>query len=85
MYNTCTYYVHYIQGLKFFKIFCSRGLIMSLSDFSKLEPEKGWIGWGFDLLVQKPLTWGFSTLQGLMKWARKEEHFVVISVVKVCR
>lgn len=60
----------------------NKGLITSFSEFSKIEPDKGWIGWGFDVLVQKPVSWGFSTVQGLLKWAKKDEHFVVISVIK---
>lgn len=60
----------------------NQGLITSLSSFSKIEPEKGWIGWGFDVLVQKPISWGFSTVQGLLNWAKKDEHFIVVSVVK---
>lgn len=67
----------------YFFFFPSQGLITTLSEFSKIEPEKGWIGWGFDLIVQKPVSWGFSTLQTFLKWKNKEESFVVISVVKV--
>lgn len=64
-------------------LFYSQGLITSLSIFSKIEPEHGWLGWGFDVLVQKPISWGFSTVQSLLKWAKKDERFIVVSVVKV--
>lgn len=75
--NTQFMYLYFYFGF-------SQGLITTLSEFSKIEPEKGWIGWGFDVLVQKPVSWGFSTLQTFLNWKNnKDESFVVISVVKV--
>ncbi|XP_054724596.1 charged multivesicular body protein 7-like [Uloborus diversus] len=60
----------------------SQNLIVNFSDFSKIESEKGWIGWGFDIVVQKPMRWGFSTVQSLLRWAKKEEKFILLPVVK---
>ncbi|KFM63770.1 Charged multivesicular body protein 7, partial [Stegodyphus mimosarum] len=60
----------------------SQGFIVNMSEFSRIENEKGWLGWGYDVLVQKPVSWGFSTVQHLLKWDKKDEHLVVLPVVK---
>ncbi|KAG8194820.1 hypothetical protein JTE90_017259 [Oedothorax gibbosus] len=59
-----------------------QGLIMPLGDFSKVQPEKGWLGWGFDVLVQKPVSWGFSSVTSLLNWSKSVDKFVVLAVVK---
>lgn len=56
---------------------------MPLGDFNKVDQEKGWIGWGFDVLVQKPVSWGFSSVTSLLNWSKTVDKFVVVSVVKV--
>ncbi|CAL1281849.1 unnamed protein product [Larinioides sclopetarius] len=59
-----------------------QGLIMRMDDFNKLEHEKGWLGWGFEMLVQKPVSWGFSSVHSFLNSDKTEEKFIVLSVVK---
>ncbi|GFR26679.1 charged multivesicular body protein 7 [Trichonephila clavata] len=59
-----------------------QGLMMKISDFNKIDQEKGWLGWGFDILVQKPVSWGFSSVQSLLNFNKSDDKFVLVSVVK---
>lgn len=57
------------------------GTIMDIGEFSKIG-EQGWLGWGINLLIQKPITWGFSTVQSFLKWGKRDERFIVVHIVK---
>ncbi|XP_055937783.1 charged multivesicular body protein 7-like [Argiope bruennichi] len=59
-----------------------QGLIMRMNDYTKIEQEKGWLGWSFDMLVQKPVSWGFSSVHSLLNFNKTEEKFIILSVVK---
>ncbi|GIY01136.1 charged multivesicular body protein 7 [Caerostris extrusa] len=59
-----------------------QGLITKMSEYDNIEQEKGWLGWGFNILIQKPVSWGFSSVQNLLISNRTDEKFVLIPVVK---
>ncbi|XP_042912940.1 charged multivesicular body protein 7 [Parasteatoda tepidariorum] len=60
-----------------------QGLILSVDEFNKAANlNQGWHRWGLDVLVQKPVVWGFSSVQSLLSWSKKDATYVVLSVVK---
>ncbi|GFS85216.1 hypothetical protein NPIL_379441 [Nephila pilipes] len=59
-----------------------QGLIMKMSDFNKIEQEKGWLGWGFDILIQKPVSWGFSSVQNFLNFNKLDDEFLLVPVIK---
>ncbi|GBO05851.1 hypothetical protein AVEN_201842-1 [Araneus ventricosus] len=59
-----------------------QGLIIRMSDYMKVEHEKGWASWGFDMLVQKPVSWAYSSVHSFLKLNKTEENYIILPVVQ---
>jgi len=46
--------------------------------------SSGWLSWGYDRLVKKPVTWSWKWLSQQQETAQPTDTFVVLDVIKVC-
>lgn len=60
----------------------SRGLVVSTTEYAKTIGQQGWINWGIDLFVKRPLSWVWGASNAP---SDEKDEFVLPSVVEVRR